>query len=63
MKVEKSNEKEIKIAFSSKYMMEALKTFSTNTVDIYFIGEVNPIIIKSSEDESLLQLVLPIRTY
>ena len=26
----------VKIAFSSKYMMEALKSFSTETVDIHF---------------------------
>lgn len=63
MNINKDNDSDVKISFSARYMMEALKTFSTNTVDIYFIGEVNPIIIKSSEDESLLQLVLPIRTY
>ena len=44
-------------------MMEALKSFSTETVDIHFVGEIKPILIKSSEDESLTQLVLPIRTY
>ena len=53
----------IKISFSSKYMMEALKAFSTKTVDICFFGEVKPIIIHSSEDETLTELVLPIRTY
>ena len=63
MKVEKSNKENIKISFSAKYMMEALKSFSTETVDIHFIGEIKPILIKSTEDESLTQLVLPIRTY
>lgn len=63
MKVEKSNEKEIKIAFSSKYMMEALKTFETEDIEIFFNSEIKPIIIKNIENEDLIQLILPIRTY
>ena len=63
MKVSKNNKEDIKISFSAKYMMEALKSFSTETVDIHFIGEIKPILIKSSEDDTLTQLVLPIRTY
>ena len=57
------NDENIKISFSAKYMMEALRSFSTETVDIHFVGEIKPILIKSSEDTSLTQLVLPIRTY
>ena len=63
MKVEKNNSEDIKISFSAKYMMEALKSFSTENVDLHFVGEIKPILIKSSEDETLTQLVLPIRTY
>jgi DNA polymerase-3 subunit beta len=63
MTIKKNNKEDIKISFSAKYMMEALKSFSTETVDIHFIGEIKPIIIKSSEKEDLTQLVLPIRTY
>lgn len=63
MSIMKNNSEDIKISFSAKYMMEALKSFSTETVDIHFVGEIKPILIKSSEDETLTQLVLPIRTY
>ncbi len=63
MSITKNNSEDIKISFSAKYMMEALKSFSTETVDIHFVGEIKPILIKSTEDESLTQLVLPIRTY
>ena len=63
MNISKNNEEDIKISFSAKYMMEALKSFSTETVDLHFVGEIKPILIKSSEDETLTQLVLPIRTY
>lgn len=63
MNITKNNEEEIRISFSAKYMMEALKSFSTETVEIHFVGEIKPILVKSSEDETLTQLVLPIRTY
>ncbi len=63
MAIKKSNNENIKISFSAKYMMEALRSFSTETVDIHFVGEIKPILIKSSEDLTLTQLVLPIRTY
>ena len=63
MTIKKNNDENIKISFSAKYMMEALKSFSTDTVDIHFVGEIKPILIKSKEDETLTQLVLPIRTY
>ena len=63
MPITKNNDEDIKISFSAKYMMEALKSFSTETVDIHFVGEIKPILIKSTEDETLTQLVLPIRTY
>ena len=63
MTIKKNNKEDIKISFSAKYMMEALKSFSTENVDIHFVGEIKPILIKSKEDETLTQLVLPIRTY
>lgn len=63
MGITKSNEEDIRISFSAKYMMEALKSFSTETVEIHFVGEIKPILVKSTEDETLTQLVLPIRTY
>ena len=63
MTVKNDSSEKIKISFSSKYMMDAVKAFSTETVDINFFGEIKPIILNSSEDESLTELVLPIRTY
>ncbi|MBO5138767.1 MAG: DNA polymerase III subunit beta [Bacilli bacterium] len=63
MKVKKSIEDDIKISFSARYMMEALKSFSTNIVEIHYVGEIKPIILKSPEEDTLTQLVLPIRTY
>ena len=63
MNVEKNNAEEIKIAFSSKYMMDALKSFDSLEVELLFNGEIKPIIVKNSESDDLIQLILPIRTY
>ena len=52
-----------KIAFSSKYMMDALKSFESDEVEMLFNGEVKPIILKTPNNDSLIQLILPIRTY
>ena len=63
MPIKKDNDKEIKISFSAKFMMEALKTFDGEEATINFVGEINPIIIKDDKEDNLIQLVLPIRTY
>ena len=63
MLIEKNNDEEIKISFSAKYMMEALKSFGGEKVEMSFVGEVKPIIVKDIDDKDLIQLVLPIRTY
>ncbi len=63
MNINKNNDEDIKISFSARYVMEALKSFTGNTVELSFVGEVKPIIIKDVDDDELTQLVLPIRTY
>ena len=63
IKIEKNNNTDIKISFSSKYMMEAIKTFDSEEVELCFNGEIKPIIINYVDNEDLTQLILPIRTY
>ena len=53
----------IKISFSSKYMMDALKSIESEDVELLFNGEIKPIILKNPESDNLIQLILPIRTY
>ena len=53
----------IKISFSSKYMMDALRTISTEDVIISFVGEIKPILLRESSNNDLIGLILPIRTY
>ena len=63
MNISKNNDEEISIAFSAKYMMEALNALNTEEIEMSFVGEVKPIVIKNTKDDGLLQLVVPIRTY
>lgn len=63
MEIENDSNENLKISFVAKYMMDALKSFDDNNVEISFVGEVKPIILGSKKDEGLTQLVLPIRTY
>lgn len=63
MNIEKNNNEEITIAFSAKYMMEALNALNTENVEMSFVGEIKPITIKNTKDDGLIQLVVPIRTY
>ncbi|MCK9493013.1 MAG: DNA polymerase III subunit beta [Acholeplasmataceae bacterium] len=51
----------IKIAFSSKYLTEALKAFTSNEVTLNFAGEIKPFVIKGDLDPDMLSLILPVR--
>lgn len=61
--IEKNNSDDIKISFSSKFMMEALKNFECSDIEISFNGEIKPIIITSIDNDDLIQLISPIRTF
>ena len=56
------NEK-IKISFNSKFMLDSLKTIDTENVKLFFIDEIRPIILKEENNDNLLQLISPTRTY
>ena len=61
--VEKNNEDDIKIAFNSKFMLDAVRVLESDEIELLFNGEFKPIIIKNPESDDLTQLILPIRTY
>ncbi len=63
VKVQTEKGSKIDISFSAKYMMEALKTFKDDDLQILLNNDVKPIILKSAKEDSLIQLILPIKTY
>ena len=61
--IESSNKEKLEIAFSSKYMLEALKVIKDDNILLLINSDDKPILIKSVNDESLLELILPVKTY
>lgn len=51
------------ISFAGNYVLSAAKALRGNKVRISFTAEMKPFILTGDEDESVLQLVLPVRTY
>jgi DNA polymerase III subunit beta len=54
---------DLKISFSAKYMMDALKALEGTDIKISFTGAMRPFLIRPLHDETILQLILPVRTY
>ena len=63
LNIETDDKANIDISFSARYMLEALKTLKDEDILILLNNDVKPIVIKSLTDESLIQLILPIKTY
>ncbi len=51
----------LQIAFSSRYLIEALKSFASSDITISFAGEVRPFVLNGPLDIDLLHLILPVR--
>jgi DNA polymerase-3 subunit beta len=54
---------ELKISFSAKYMLDALKALEGTDIMVSFTGAMRPFVIRPLHDETILQLILPVRTY
>ncbi|GAA0377967.1 DNA polymerase III subunit beta [Bacillus horti] len=54
---------EVQISFNSRYMIEALKAIDHPEIQIGFTGAMSPFIIRPTENDRILHLVLPVRTY
>ncbi|MGM8212870.1 DNA polymerase III subunit beta [Virgibacillus sp. W0430] len=64
IKVREIDGEDLKISFSSKYMLDALKAVECEEVKINFTGAMRPFIITPAEEDSnVLQLILPVRTF
>ena len=61
--IESNNKNKLDISFSSKYMMEALKVLNTDNIILQINGDDKPIIINAVDDDTVIELILPIKTY
>lgn len=51
----------IVIGFSSRYLIEALRSFISTEISLNLSGEIRPFIIRGDSDANLTQLILPVR--
>ena len=51
----------IVIGFSSRYLIEALRSFISTEISLNLSGEIRPFIIRGDNDANLTQLILPVR--
>lgn len=63
MKIKNESKEDIEISFNPKYMMEALKSFSKEDGYLCMNSDTTPIILKEKENDSLVQLIVPIKTF
>lgn len=52
----------LKIAFSSKFLLDALKAFNSSEIKVGFTGEIRPFVMTGEYDPDMLQLILPVKT-
>ena len=51
------------ISFNGKYVFDAIKAINDSEIIFKFSGEMSAFIIVGKNDDSIIQLVLPVRTY
>ena len=53
----------LQISFNSEFVLSAIRALGSEDVTFLFVGEMKPFVIKNAEDESVIQIVTPVRTY
>lgn len=53
----------LQISFNSEFILSAVRALGCEDVTFLFVGEMKPFVIKNSNDESVIQIVTPVRTY
>lgn len=51
------------ISFSANYAIDAARALKGENITINFSGDMRPFIMKDMDDETIIQLILPLRTY
>ena len=53
----------LQISFNSEFVSSAIKALGSEDVTFLFVGEMKPFVIKNPNDDSIIQIVTPVRTY
>lgn len=53
----------LNISCSGKYLNDAIKALKSEEIVMKFNGDIKPIVLTKKDDDSILQLISPVRTY
>lgn len=59
--ITKNDNVNLRINFNVKYMMEAIKIVNTDQITLLFNKDIDPVVIMTPNDDSLIQLFVPVR--
>ena len=51
------------VSFNSSFVIEAVKALGSADVTFAFVGEMKPFVVENASDDSVVQIVTPVRTY
>jgi DNA polymerase-3 subunit beta len=54
---------QLKISFNSEFVLAAVRALGSEDVTFLFVGEMKPFVIKNPNDDSVVQVVTPVRTH
>ena len=54
---------DLRISFNSEFVVAAVKALNSEDVTFAFVGEMKPFVVKNASDDSVIQIVTPVRTY
>lgn len=57
------NGERLSVSFNSQFVIDAVKAVQSDDVNICFIGEMKPFVVKNPKDDSLVELITPMRTF
>lgn len=53
----------LEVSFNNDFVLAAIKALNSPEVTIAFVGEMKPFVVRNDEDDSIIQVVTPMRTY
>ena len=53
----------LKVSFNSEFVIAAVKALGSADVTFAFVGEMKPFVVENASDDSIVQIVTPVRTY
>ena len=53
----------LEVSFNNEFVLAAIRALGSTDVTLAFVGEMKPFIVRNDEDDSVIQVVTPMRTY